>query len=292
MKSLHALLTFASLFLCACPLTFADEAADAAVPADVKLITDVPYKSGDLSDYEKERCNLDLYLPTEKKAFPTIVWLHGGGLTGGGKKGDAKMARSFAHTGVGFISAEYRLSPNVKYPAYIQDSAAAFAWAHAHIAEYGGNAKKLFIAGHSAGGYLTFMVALDPKYLAEFGLELSSIAGAIPVSGQTMTHFTVRDERGIGKFTITADEAAPVYFGRKETPPMLVLYGDHDMATREEENAYFVSVMKSAGNKRVMGQMIADRTHVTIVTSMANEDDPARIASMEFIKNQIDAAAK
>ena len=71
-----------------------------------------------------------------------------------------------------------------------------------------------------------------------------------------MTHYTVHDERGIGKYTVTADEAAPVHFGRKDTPPFLVLYADHDMAARAEENAYFVALMQGAGNKRVTGQMV------------------------------------
>ena len=117
------------------------------------------------------------------------------------------LFRSLARAGVAVVSAEYRLSPKVKYPAYLQDAAAAFAWTRAHIAEHGGDVEKLFVGGHSAGGYLTFMIGLDERYLREFGVELSGIAGLIPVSGQTMTHYTVREERGIGQFTITADEA-------------------------------------------------------------------------------------
>src|SRR5207244_8890590 len=122
----------------------------------------------------------------------------------------------------------------------------AFAWTRAHIAEHGGDVGKLFIGGHSAGGWLALMIGLDERYLREFGVELSAIAGLIPVSGQTMTHYTVREERGIGKFTITADEAAPVHYVGKETPPMLVLYAEHDMAARAEENQYFVALMKGA----------------------------------------------
>ena len=94
----------------------------------------------------------------------------------------------------------------------------------------------IVVGGHSAGGYLTFMIGLDPRYLRAHGLELSAIAGLIPVSGQTMTHYTVRKERGIGQFTITADEAAPVFHVRKDTPPMLVLYADNDMAARAEDS--------------------------------------------------------
>jgi hypothetical protein len=99
-----------------------------------------------------------------------------------------------------------------------------------------------------------------------------------------MTHYTVREERGIGKFTITADEAAPVHYGRKDTPPMLVLYADHDMAARREENEYFVALMKGAGNEHVTGRLITDRDHGSIASRIANEGDPARLAIVEFIR--------
>ena len=227
----------------------------------------------------------DLYLPREGKGFSTLVWFHGGGLTGGNKDGDAtrKIAESLARAGIAVAVPNYRLSPKAKYPAYIEDAAAAFAWTKAHIAEHGGNPNKLFIGGHSAGGYLTLMLGLDEHYLRDLGLSPSAIAGLIPVSGQTMTHYTVREERGVGKFTITADEAAPVFHACKDTPPMLVLYADHDMVARAEENAYFVAIMKGAGNTHVTGKLISDRTHGSIGNNIANDGDPARVALMEFM---------
>lgn len=249
------------------------------------VLTDIAYKTGDLSDYEKERCKLDLYLPSGQTGFATLVWFHGGALKGGDKKGNNTIARSLARAGVAVVSVNYRLSPKVKYPGYLQDAAAAFAWTRAHIAGHGGDPEKLFIGGHSAGGYLTLMIGLDPRYLRAFGVEPGAIAGLIPISGQTMTHYTVREERGIGPFTITADEAAPVHYGRKDTPPMLVLYADHDMAARAEENAYLVALMKGAGNPHVNGQLIRDRTHGSIASHIADENDPARLAILEFIKS-------
>lgn len=250
-------------------------------------LADLPYKRGDkLTDYERERCKLDLYLPAGAKAFPTLVWFHGGGMTGGVKNGKdtVALARSLAASGVAVASVNYRLSPKATYPAYIEDAAAAFAWVRAHIAEHGGDAQRVFIGGHSAGGYLTFMLGLDARYLRAHGLELTAIAGLIPVSGQTMTHYTVRKERGIGMFTITADEAAPVFHARKDTPPMLVLYADKDMAARAEENAYLVATLKGAGNTNVTGLLQHDRNHGTIASRIAETGDPARQAILEFIE--------
>lgn len=268
--------------------TWADGPGKNAV--DVKL--DVPYKTGDaLSDYERQRCRLDIYIPKGKKNFPTLVWFHGGGLKNGDKSslrsGDSvkseSIAHSFAEYGIAVVVPNYRLSPKATYPAYIQDAAAAVQWAKQEMPQHGANSKAFFVGGHSAGGYLTLMLAMDPHYLKELGVATSDIAGIIPVSGQTMTHYTVREERGIGKHTITVDEAAPVHFTRADTPPALVMYADNDMAARAEENMYFVEMMKDAGNKGIQGLRVKDRTHGTIASELVNPIDPGRVAMVEFI---------
>lgn len=261
--------------------------------AEAKITKDILYKTGsDLTAYEQERCKLDLYLPA-KPGFPTLVWFHGGGL----KTGDAdmeftqKIARSLVDADIGFVIVHYRYSPKVTYPAYVEDAAASFAWTIRNIAKHGGNPQKVFIGGHSAGGYLTAIVGLDPKRLKEFGLPLESVAGMIPVSGQMLTHYTIREERKLDKYNVIADEAAPIYHTRKDTPPMLVLYADKDMATRAEENIYFVSTMKAAGNKRVQGLLIKDRDHGSIARNIANAEDPARLAIIKFI-NEVSQASE
>jgi acetyl esterase/lipase len=259
----------------------------AETPKDgIVVIKNLPYKPGDaVSPYEKERCKLDVYLPKSGKGFATLVWFHGGGLKGGNKDGATKMARSLAESGLAVVAANYRLSPKARYPAYLQDAAAAVTWTKAHIAEHGGNPKRIFVSGHSAGGYLTLMLGLDPRYLHDSGTEASELAGYIPISGQTMTHYTVREERGIGQFTIIADEAAPVHYARKYTPMFLVLYADHDVPARAEENAYFVAIMKAAGNSQISGLQIADRTHGSIAGKISEPGDPAREAILEFINS-------
>jgi len=284
MKYLLALFVGPLLFFSVHSDAVAEGASD---PQGVRVLADIPYKTGTgLSDYEKERCKLDIYLPPGRKDFATLVWFHGGGLTAGDKSGAGTVARSLAEAGLAVVSAEYRLSPTAKYPSYIEDAAAAFAWTRAHIAEHGGNPGKLFIGGHSAGAYLALMVGLDAHYLRANAIELSAVSGIIPISGQTMTHLTVREERGIGSFTITADEAAPVYYCRKDTPPMLMLYADHDMPARAEENAYLVAVMKAAGNEHVTGMLIRDRNHGSIASRIVDEHDPARRAILDFVASE------
>lgn len=196
--------------------------------------------------YIASQCRLDIYYPPNKKDFATIVWFHGGGITAGEKEiPQALMDKGYAVVGVG-----YRLSPKATVPAYIEDAAAAVAWILRNISKYGGSDKKVFVSGHSAGGYLAMMITLDKKYLARHNLDANHIAGCIPFSGQAITHFTIRKEKGLGALQPTIDEYAPVYHARKDAPPMLLITGDKEMELfgRYEENTYLLRMMKLTGN--------------------------------------------
>jgi acetyl esterase/lipase len=147
----------------------------------------------------------------------------------------------------------YRLSPKVKAPAYIDDAAAAVAWAFKHVKDYGGSDRQIFLSGHSAGGYLAMMVTLDKHYLDKYNLDANKIAGLIPFSGQAITHFTIRAENGIKDTQPTIDKYAPIYFVRADAPPVLLITGDAEMELlgRYEENAYLLRMMKLSGHKDV-----------------------------------------
>lgn len=261
-----------------------------STPGAPQVVANVSYKTGDLlSEYEQSRCKLDLYLPSEGRNFPALVWFHGGGLTGGNKEGGtAQIARRLAGDGVAVVTVNYRLSPKAKYPAYVEDAAAAFAWVKTHAAENGIDPARIFVGGHSAGAYLTSMVGLDARWLEPHHLAPSDIAGLIPVSGQMMTHFTVRAERGItDQNVITADEAAPINHLHKDTPPILIIYADKDWPARREENLYFIALLKSMGNTRVQNIQIDDRTHGSVGNNIAKPGDPAAEAVLKFIKDPL-----
>lgn len=197
--------------------------------------------------YAAERCVIDIYHPENaSKKTPVIIWFHGGGITGGQKEiPNALRDKGYTIVGVG-----YRLSPKVKAPTYVEDAAAAIAWVFNHIGEYGGDSSLIFLSGHSAGGYLDMMVGLDKHYLAKYDIDANRIAGLIPFSGQCITHFTVRDERGIKGTQPIIDNMAPLYFVRADAPPMLLITGDREMELlgRYEENAYMLRMMKLCGN--------------------------------------------
>ncbi|MEZ5385365.1 MAG: alpha/beta hydrolase [Prosthecobacter sp.] len=262
-------------------------------PAANRALADVSYKTGDsLTEYERERCKLDVYLPSTGKDWPVLVWFHGGGLKNGDKRGTPqdgvkteRIVSSLANAGIAVVSVNYRFSPKVTFPAYLEDGAAAVAWTQKHITEHGGDSKRIFIGGHSAGGYIALMLGADARYLANAGVKLTDIAGLIPVSGQTLTHYTVREERGGAKYHITADDASPLHYCGPNTPPFLVLYADRDMAARAEENLLFVEMMKAAGNKGMRSLLVKDRTHGSIASKIADDDDPARVAILEFMSS-------
>ena len=252
---------------------------------NITILTNLAYKSGAaLSDYERERCVLDLYLPTNH-AFATLVWFHGGGLVGGSKEGNGAFGRMFVKEGIALAMANYRLSPKVKYPAYVEDAAAAFAWVHSHIVEYGGNSNRVFVGGHSAGSYLTALIGMNPHYLETHNLDHTAIAGLLPFSGQMLTHFTVCAERGFATNNIIADDAAPIFYTHAEVPPMLIVMGDHDFPARVEENQYFIAAQKVAGNKNIRFLQIPNRNHSGLISKIPQANDPVCKAMLKFIRS-------
>jgi len=159
----------------------------------------------------------------------------------------------------------YRLHPNVSHPAYIEDAAAGLAWTFENIARYGGDPDRIFVAGISAGGYLTAMLGLDKSYLAKHDIDANRIAALIPVTGQMITHQTVRKEQGIEPSTTrpTIDRFAPLFHVRKDAPPTLCVTGGWgvDIYMRAEENLYFVSMMKLVGHKSIKHVVIEGADH-------------------------------
>ncbi len=211
---------------------------------NIKYYQDAVNKS---DAYISERCVLDIYYPKNTPSFATIVWFHGGGLTGGQKE----IPEALRQKGVAVAGVNYRLYPKVKAPTYIEDAAAAVAWVFKNIGSYGGDPNSIFVSGHSAGGYLASMVGLDKKYLNKHGIDANQIAGLIPFSGHTITHFTVREERGIAGTQPIIDDLAPLYHVRSDAPPLLLITGDREkeLLGRYEENAYMMRMMKITGHK-------------------------------------------
>lgn len=270
----------------------------AAAAGGLRVLKDLPYKTGDALDaYERERCKLDLYLPAEgAKGFATVVWFYGGSMEAGekGGRGNVNIAKTLAKSGVACAVVNYRLSPKAKYPAYLDDAAASVAWALAHMAEYRGDAKRVFVSGHSAGAFLAAEIGFDPKFLKTYGLTSDRLAGIVPVSPQVFTHFTIRKERGVPnpQTTPVIDDDAPAYHARADGPAMLILIGDNDWPARLEECQYFVKLLQVMKHPDASLKVIAGRTHGSIAEKAAEAGDPAMAAMLEFVGKHVAKAGE
>lgn len=249
---------------------------------------DVSYLEGEslagADAYRREQCRMDLYLPAGKPGFPTLVWFHGGGLTGG-----KRHLPSLQNKGIGLIAVGYRLSPAAGHPAYLEDAAAAVAWTLRHIAERGGDPAKVFVAGHSAGGYLAAMIGMDPQWLATHGLSHQDLAGIIPVSAQVTTHFLVKKLRGDAgpEFRPVIDEFAPLHHASKNLPPVCLILGDRkiEYKNRVEENELLAASLRNLGHPLVEFYEMGGLDHGTVVSG-------AWILMPGFIKRALEHQAK
>lgn len=195
--------------------------------------------------YQRATCVLDVYFPTNKPGFATIIWFHGGGLVTGHKVFPSWLKnKEFALVGV-----DYRLAPQAKLPEFLEDAGAATAWVFRNIAARGGDPKKIFISGHSAGAYLAAMVGMDPRWLAPYGISNRQLAGIIPLSGQMTTHNQIKKMRGdtTSEFREVIDEYAPLYYASRDLPPICLVTGDSrlDIKNRMEENALLAASLRS-----------------------------------------------
>lgn len=227
-------------------VSFAIISISTALAQQYSTVRDIPYTQ-EKTQYAVERCKLDVYYPTDKTDCPVVVWFHGGGLEAGSKE----LPQPLQNEGIVIVGVNYRLLPNCTPAECIDDAAAAVAWAFKNIEKYNGNTKKIFVSGHSAGGYLTDMIGLDKHYLAKYGIDADDIAGLAPFSGQCVTHYNVRKLQGIPPLQPTIDEYAPITFIRPDAAPMLIISGDREIELygRYEEQAYFWRMLKLVGHK-------------------------------------------
>ncbi len=217
-------------------------------------------KRGNL-EYLQERCKLDIKIPEGVKNFHTIIWFHGGGITAGNKYYPHNLIHenpNINKEGYAVVAVNYRLSgKKAQCPDYIYDAAAAVSWVLKHIKELGGDPEHVYVTGASAGAYLATLIALDPKYMAEFGTKPEQVAKYYLLTGQMTTHFQIlaeRRARGEKTANLVLDEYAPIQLARKNAPKMALYVGDpdKDWPARVEENQLFAAVMRrNFGDKNI-----------------------------------------
>ena len=218
--------------------------------AETAVERDISYRTDATDAYMKERCKLDVRYPKGETAFKTVVWFHGGGLDHGNKH-FIRMDESIAQ-----VAANYRLlkkGNGLQGRDCIEDAAAAVAWTLNNIARYGGDPSQVYVAGLSAGGYLTMMVGMAPEYLAAHGFRNTDLAGLAPVSGQATKHFHVRKIAGDDdpQFQPKIDELSALRYVGKDLPPILSICGQppYEWEARAEENRFLIASCKAFGHR-------------------------------------------
>ena len=247
---------------------------------EVVVVNDIAYYEGADADAKKHK--LDIYTPKGLKDFPVVFFIHGGTWSSGDRKMYGNMGQMFASQGIGVVVISYRLSPAVTHPAHIEDVARAFAWTHANIAKYGGRADRIFVAGHSAGGHLTSLLAANPEYLKKHNLSSKNIRGIIPISGV----YDIPAGMFPKIFPGTADAlkpASPVKNLTAGGPPALVIYADQDYAGLEQLAKQYTAKLGELKTQATL-ELIKDRTHITIITKMMlSAKDATSTLALDFI---------
>lgn len=193
---------------------------------------------------------LDLYSPKVQngKKMPVIIYVHGGGWSGGTKSNVDDKPAFFVNKGYVFVSVEHRFSPQVKYEQMAEDISSAVKWIYSHAEEYQIDTNRINLMGHSSGGHLVMLITTNPKYLNSVGLSPSSISSVVSLEGPlNLTDFIQRMgtyKKVFGNDKKVWEEASPeTYAGNKNLPPMLLV-----VRGKSSINA-FMEKAKTVGNK-------------------------------------------
>lgn len=262
-----------------------------------QIIRDIPYWEGNDRDPEKHR--LDLYLPSteDRKKWPVMVFVHGGGWNWGDKSQSvagaelyANIGRFFASRGIGTAVINYRLLPHVLWRDQIADVASAVSWVYRHVGKYGGDPKSLFLAGHSAGGQLITRVALDPGPLRALGLSKEIVRGVIPASavgleigdatnnGYYAKRFRNGDTTGSWK-----QEVSLLRFVDAKAPPFLILYAGAEPPSIQRQSERLTKTLRAVGVPTEV-LIVPHRDHIQILLTLSRPDKASAPAMIDFIQ--------
>ena len=215
------------------------------------------------------RLKLDVYAPKQAAAAPVVVFFYGGSWVEGHRRWYRYVGTALANHGVITVIADYRKYPEVHFPAFMQDAALAVVWARAHAAEFGGDAQRLFVMGHSAGGQIAALLACDRRYLADAGMQPRDLAGMIGVAGAYAFLPFVDDEPDIfGNDAQGRYDSQPINFVDGDEPPMLLLQGEDDEEV-PPDNAQAMAERAQAMDGTAALKLYAGVDHSSIMLALA-----------------------
>lgn len=225
-----------------------------------------------------------VFRPHQPDGRVLLFW-HGGGWTSGYKEWMSFMAPAFTAAGVTFISAGYRLAPGHLFPVGLNDCASAVQWVVNHPANHGGDPRRLFIGGHSAGGHYAALLSVNRRTLAAFGLPEDTIRGCLPLSGVfefgPSSGMSMRP-RFLGPDVQNDVAASPIRQIEPPLPPFLVAYGSNDFPHLVPQGRSFVAALRGAGATVEQIEM-PERTHFTSSFAGGEADGPWVPAALAFM---------
>ena len=220
----------------------------------------------------EQRQRLDVYRPAKQVAqAPLVVFFYGGSWSSGERADYRFVGEALASRGIVAVVADYRLSPAVRYPVFLQDSAHALRWAFDHAADYGADPARVFVMGHSAGAYNAAMLALDKRWLEAVDLTPSRLAGWIGLAGpydflpigdaQTRVAFSWPD---------TPADSQPLVHASAASPRALLLAAEHDTVVNPQRSTVAMAGRLKASGVQVESALYDSVSHVTLLASMAS----------------------
>lgn len=245
------------------------------------------------------RQTLDVYTPhTTGGPAPMLVFFYGGGWTSGHRQDYGFAAHAFAARGFVTVVPDYRLAPQNPYPAFVQDAASAVRWAHDHAAQYGGDPSRIVLVGHSAGGYLAVMLAMDDDFLKAAGVDFSIIKGAVGLSGPYNFYpFDVESSRlAFGLYPDLKATQPISYAARPHRPPVLLVQGENDKLVGVHNAVNLDRALRKAGNPSTL-RLFPELSHSDTAVSLSvpfRGKAPILSEAVDFLKTvtAIDAAAR
>lgn len=197
----------------------------------------------------EDRQRLDLYRPKEPGPSGTVVvFLYGGAWKRGAREDYGFAAAAFAARGYVTIVPDYRLYPEVRFPAFVEDAALAVGWVRQNITAHGGNPDRIVLAGHSAGAHSAALLALDRCYLARNRVPDSAILGVVGLAGPySFDPTTFRTTKEVFATAARADNTRPVAFARAGAPPMLLIHGLDDSTVLPRNSEDLAKALQAEG---------------------------------------------
>jgi acetyl esterase/lipase len=192
-------------------------------------------RHADLPYGQDPRQRLDVYSPQAAKNRPVVVFWYGGSWVKGKKSNYRFVGTTLAEHGIVAVLPDYRLYPQVSFPAFDEDGARAVAWVEQHVQEFGGDPHRIVLMGHSAGGHTAAFLAFNHEFLRKFGADPNSIVGLVGLSGTYVLVPETATERATFPPPYTEADWQPIRFVDADSPPTLLLHGADDKEVLPEE---------------------------------------------------------